>query len=68
LGNLELGFDAIRIADDLNLNTNIYSHLGENYKHSEYACGSIEAKSFLAGTHEFISVFNRPMGSKGLND
>ena len=63
MGNFELGFDAIRIADNSNLNTNIYSHLGENYKHSEYAYGSIEAKSFLAGTHEFkvdeIEVYSK---------
>jgi hypothetical protein len=48
-----VGYDAIHTANKSNLSTNSYSHLGENYKHSEYTFESIEAKSFLAVTHEF---------------
>ena len=37
-----------------NYNTNMSnSNLGNTYKHSQYACGTNEAKSFLAGSSRF---------------
>jgi hypothetical protein len=41
------------IADKSNTNTISYSNLGCSYTHSDYAFGSNEAKSFLAGSYNF---------------
>ena len=44
----------IDIQINFNSNENIsYSNLGSVYRHPKYAFGSNEAKSFLAGSHEF---------------
>jgi hypothetical protein len=51
----------LNIADSSNTNTNSFSNLGHSYSHPEYAYGSNEAKSFLAGSFNFqvseIEVF-----------
>ena len=41
------------ISDNSNTNTNSYSNLGHSYSHPDYAAGSNEAKSFLAGSNNF---------------
>jgi hypothetical protein len=42
---------------------NSYSYLGHTYKHHQYANGTNEAKSFLAGSFQFqldeIEVYER---------
>ena len=44
----------IDIQINFNSNENLsYSNLGSVYRHPKYAFGSNEAKSFLAGSHEF---------------
>jgi hypothetical protein len=51
------------IANKSNTNTNSFSDLGLSYSHPEYAYGSNEARSFLAGSHKFkileIEVFSK---------
>jgi len=53
----------LRIADKSNSNTNSRSNLGHSYIHPDYAYGSTEAKSFLAGSYNFqvseIEVFTK---------
>ena len=41
------------ISDNSNTNTNSPSSLGGSYSHPDYAYGSNEAKSFLAGSYNF---------------
>jgi hypothetical protein len=41
------------IADKSNTNSSSSSNLGNSYTHPDYAYGSNEAKSFLAGSHIF---------------
>ncbi len=41
------------ISDNSNTNTDSYSNLGHSYPHPDYASGSSEAKSFLAGSYNF---------------
>jgi vacuolar-type H+-ATPase subunit H len=43
----------LHIADKSNTNTYSCSNLGESYAHPDYAYGSKEAKSFLAGSYNF---------------
>jgi hypothetical protein len=43
----------IAIANNANTTMFSYSNLGNCYKHPQYAHGSDEAKSFLAGSHKF---------------
>jgi hypothetical protein len=47
-----IGYD-LCIANQSNTNLNSYSSLGSSYTHPDYAYGSIEAKSFLAGFYTF---------------
>jgi hypothetical protein len=44
---------SIYIADNSNLITNSYSNLGSSFFHPDYRLGTIEAKSFLAGSYNF---------------
>jgi hypothetical protein len=41
------------ISDNSNINTDSYSNLGHSYSHPDYAYGSNEARSFLAGSYNF---------------
>jgi len=41
------------ISDKSNINTTSHSKLGHSYIHPDYAYGSNEANSFLAGSHTF---------------
>ena len=45
----------IRVGDKANeaMGKQCFSRLGRTYKHSNYAYGTSEAKTFLAGSHEF---------------
>ena len=43
----------IYIADNANANTDSYSELGHSYKHTQFPYGTIETKSFLAGSYKF---------------
>ena len=43
----------IRIFNNANTTMDSVSYLGECYKHPQYACGTNEARTFLAGTHKF---------------
>jgi hypothetical protein len=56
------GTDLI-IADKSNTNSDSSSYLGRSYTHPDYAYGSNEAKSFLAGSNKFqiseIEVFTK---------
>ena len=45
--------DDIHIADDANTTMDSYSNLGCDYKHPQYARGTNEVKSFLAGSFNF---------------
>jgi hypothetical protein len=58
------GHDLI-IADKSNTNSSSYSNLGNSYTHPDYAYGSNEAKSFLAGSHTFqvseIEVYTKQL-------
>ena len=47
------GMSDILIANNANENINSMSNLGWNYAHPEYKRGSLEAKTFLAGTNNF---------------
>ena len=47
------GGNDICIYNRANKNTNSFSYLGKSYKHPQYAYGTIEAKSFLAGSEDF---------------
>jgi hypothetical protein len=53
----------LNIADNGNKNTNSSSNLGHSYSHPDYAYGSNEASSFLAGSSNFqvseIEVFTK---------
>jgi hypothetical protein len=54
----ENGFTAHQIHDSTytihaNTTTNIYSDLGFSYSHPQYAKGTNEAPTFLAGTYQF---------------
>ena len=48
-------FGVVDNRKDSNANTNTDSHsdLGFSFKHPQYAAGTDEAKSFLAGSYEF---------------
>jgi len=60
-GDIRLGTNLI--TNEWDLDTESYSDLGNTYEHSQYACGTNEAKSFLAGSYEFelseIEVYER---------
>jgi hypothetical protein len=43
----------IHIADNADTKSGSYSNLGKSYIHPQYAYGTIEAKTFLAGSYEF---------------
>jgi len=43
----------LHIADESNTNSRSYSNLGHSYSHPDYAYGSNEAISFLAGSYNF---------------
>ena len=43
----------LNIADNANASLNSFADLGDTYNHDLYACGSDEAKSFLAGAKYF---------------
>ena len=43
----------IFIASNANSNSDSLSNLGSSYKHAQYASGTNEARSFLAGSHKF---------------
>ena len=43
----------IFIASNANANSDSLSNLGSSYKHAQYASGTNEARSFLAGSHKF---------------
>jgi hypothetical protein len=43
----------IRIANNANTSMDSYSDLGDCYKHPQYAKGTNEAKTFLAGSYQF---------------
>jgi hypothetical protein len=45
--------DDIFIADNANISKSNYSRLGHSYKHPQYAFGTNEAKTFLAGSNRF---------------
>ena len=45
--------DDIRIANNANTTMDNYSNLGHTYLHPQYAFGTNEAKTFLAGSFEF---------------
>jgi hypothetical protein len=45
--------DDINIADNANTTMDSYSDLGHYFKHPQYEKGTNEAKTFLAGSHEF---------------
>ncbi len=45
--------DDICIADNANTTRKNYSRLGHTYKHPQYAQGTNEAKTFLAGSNRF---------------
>jgi hypothetical protein len=49
------GYD-FQIKTNSNLNFDSSSNLGNRYKHPDYAYGSEESKSFLAGSHNFQTV------------
>jgi hypothetical protein len=49
---LLFGNDII-IADNVNTPMDSVSNLGHNYKHPQYAYGTNEAQTFLAGSHKF---------------
>ena len=46
------GIDMV-IANNSNTAMDSFSNLGRNYKHPQYAHGTNEAQTFLAGTHKF---------------
>jgi hypothetical protein len=46
------GYD-INIYNNANTTMDSYSRLGDSYKHSQYAKGTHEAETFLAGSYEF---------------
>ena len=46
------GYD-IHIANNANTAKGSYSYLGSAYKHPQYAKGTNEASTFLAGSHKF---------------
>jgi hypothetical protein len=43
----------INIANNANTTRGSFSNLGHSYKHPQYAFGTNEAQSFLAGSHKF---------------
>jgi hypothetical protein len=43
----------IRIANNANITMNSFSNLGDCYSHPQYAYGTNEAKTFLAGSFRF---------------
>ena len=45
--------DDIRIADNANTTKKNHSRLGDTYKHPQYAFGTDEARTFLAGSNRF---------------
>ena len=45
--------DDIRIVNNANTRKDSYSNMGFTYKHPQYACGTDEAKTFLAGSFHF---------------
>ena len=47
------GGNDIYIEDNANSTTDNYSHLGSSYKHPQYAQGTNEAETFLAGSFRF---------------
>jgi len=53
----------LHIDDKSNTNTSSYSDLGYSYSHPDYAFGSNEVTSFLAGSYNFqvleIEVFTK---------
>jgi hypothetical protein len=53
----------LHISDVSNTNKDSYSNLGASYSHPDYAYGSNEAKSFLAGSNKFqisdLEVFSK---------
>jgi hypothetical protein len=57
------GVGDICLANNANTKMNSYSQLGHSYSHPQYACGTIEAQSFLAGSFNFkldeIEVFQK---------
>jgi hypothetical protein len=50
---LKLLYGDIRVADNINVNTDNISFLDDAYKHLSYFVGAKETNSFLAGTHTF---------------
>jgi len=46
----------LHICNNSNTSNGSYSYLGHSYKHPNYANGSNEAKSFLAGSHNFLTT------------
>jgi hypothetical protein len=46
----------LKICNNSNTSDGSYSDLGHSYNHPNYACGSKEAKSFLAGSHKFCTT------------
>jgi len=46
------GYD-IHIANNANTTTNFESYLGSSYIHPQYAYGTNEAETFLAGSRDF---------------
>jgi len=53
----------IRIGDNSNTTNVCYSQLGSSYKHPQYAYGTDEVRTFLAGSFKFqldeIEVFQK---------
>ena len=47
------GSSDIQIASYSNTNTSSCSYLGYSFKHPQYAGGTFEADTFLAGSYEF---------------
>ena len=47
------GGSDIRVEDNANANSKSYSNFGSSFKHPQYVYGSVEAKTFLAGTYNF---------------
>ena len=48
--------DDLHICNNSNISNGSYSNLGKIYKHPNYANGSDEAKSFLAGSYNFLTT------------
>ena len=57
------GFFDIRIVNNANITMDSFSNLGKSYTHPQYAYGTDEAKTFMAGSFKFqldeIEVFQR---------